>query len=322
MQLINHTPFPALLTRFGASMDVMGSSLVVRATYDVRGDQLVPSAEQSWPTSPKPWECAYGPMEADEAFYKGGTDLFVFGTARTPGRRPVSYLDVSFQVGKFVRDLVVFGLRAWLPNGRSLMASAPQRFVEMPLTMEHAFGGTAEWDELQVPCSDNPKGKGFYLEQEQAVGKQLPNVEDPRRVIARWDDRPLPVGVGICPPAFSERLKLGVTFDEKGVMRKVHGRLFNAAYPDMVAEGVEPGDRVRLRGVSHEGDLGFVLPSIPAALRVKLDRTEIVNLPRIDQIGIEVDQRKVFITYRHPFRYVLYAQQQRSAELLSTPVGG
>lgn len=80
LDLINHTPFPALLTRFGASIDTMASSLVARVTYDIRDGRLLPSVEQSWTVSPKPWECQYEPMESDEAFYKGGTDVFVFGS--------------------------------------------------------------------------------------------------------------------------------------------------------------------------------------------------------------------------------------------------
>ncbi len=90
MELLNYTPFPALMTRFGASPDVMGASLVARVTYDLRDGIATPSDEQSWIVSPKPWECEYGPMEADEVFYKGGTDLFVFGSARTPRQRPLT----------------------------------------------------------------------------------------------------------------------------------------------------------------------------------------------------------------------------------------
>jgi hypothetical protein len=255
-------------------------------------------------------------MEADEAFYKGGTDVFVFGSARSPGQRPVNRLAVTIEVGTLRRDLVVFGERAWLPAMRSVVPSAPQPFVEMPLILANAYGGTAEWDGLQVPFADNPKGKGYILEEDQAAGKRLPNIEDPKALITRWSDQPAPVGVGVCPQAFSGRLRAGVTFGTSGAMKEIHPRLFNAAFPDMVASDVKPTTPVRLTGVSHDGPLLFQVPEVPVVFRLTLDQTQIVRTPAIDQIGIEVDQRRAFITYRYPFRYVLYQRQRRQAELL------
>jgi hypothetical protein len=316
VDLFNSTPFPALLTRFGASADTMGSSLVSRVTYDWVGDRLRASEQQSWAVSPKPWECAYGPMEADEAFHKGGTDLFLFGHARSPGQKPVTQLMVSVEAGAFRREVAVFGERAWIPRMKSLVASAPKPFVEIPLTLDNAYGGTSEWDGLKVPFADNPGGKGFILEEAQAPGVRLPNIEDPKALIARWDDRPGTVGLGVCPPSFSGRLRAGVTFGTNGAMKEIHPRLFNAAYPEMVAADVQPGMPVRLNGVSHDGPLSFVVPETPIVFRLSLDQQHIVRKPAIDQIGIEVDAKRVFITYRYPFRYVLYRGQQRKAELL------
>jgi hypothetical protein len=316
MDLLNFTPFPALLTRFGASADTMGSSLVVRVSYNLEGGRLVPSEQQSWTVSPKPWECEYGPMEADEAFYKGGTDVFVFGHARSPGRRPVTQLAVTVEIGHFRHEVAVIGERAWLPRTKSVVMSAPKPFVEMPLIMANAYGGTAEWDGLKVPFADNPAGKGFILDEEGAPGQRLPNIENPRALITRWDDRPTPVGVGVCPPAFSGRLRAGITFSPRGIMKEIHARLFNAAFPEMVAPDVRPGLPVRVMGVSHDGPVAFALPETPVVFRLSFDQTQLVRKPAIDQVGIEVDKQRVFITYRYPFRYVMYPGQRRQAELL------
>jgi hypothetical protein len=317
MDLFNHTRFPSILTRFGASIDTMGSALVVRATYDIVQGRLVPSDEQSWAVSPKPWQCEYGPMEADDAFHKAGTDLFVFGRACSPGGRPTTQMKVSIEVGAFRRDVTVFGDRAWLPGGKQPKASAPRPFVEMPLTMSNAYGGSSEWDGLKVPFADNQLGKGFVLEVEQAPGVRLPNIEDPQKCIVRWDDRPAPVGLGICPPTFSGRLAAGITFGDNGAMKRIHPRLFNAAYPEMIAADVGPGTLVRLSGVSPNGVVAFSLPATPVVFRLTMDRTVMERVPTIDQVGIEVDKKRVFITYRHPFRYALYEGQQRRADLLA-----
>ena len=316
MDLHNHTPYPALLARFGADDDVMGAALVVRVTYDIAGGRLFPSAEQAWPVSPAPWECEYGPMEPDSAFYKGGVDLFVFGSACAPYRRAVTHMGVLFEVGRFRRELAIFGNRAWLPRGTTVVMSAPQPFVTMPLTMENAYGGAGKWDGLEVSCPDNPKGKGFNLDLMQAVGKQLPNIEDPQSLIRRWDDRPTPVGVRVCPMAFSTRLQRGAEFTDKGALKKLNGRLFNCAFPEMVVEDVRPGDPVRLSGVTPDTPVSFVIPEPPVTFRASYDAVTKEAVPGYDQIGVEVEKNRVFITYRYSFRYVLYRRQKRKAELV------
>jgi len=313
----------------------MGAALVVRISYDlvrngnIGRDQiwdqdrdgppnarLVPSAEQAWPVSPKPWEGEYGPMEPDNAFYKGGTDLFVFGAACAPQGRPVTTMNVIFEVGAFRREVTVFGDRTWIKRGGDAVIGAPQPFVRMPLGMERAFGGSANWDGLDVAFPDNPKGKGFFLELDQAIGKPLPNLEDPQRLVRRWDDRPTPVGVGVCPPAFSTRLGRGMDYTPEGALKKIHPRLFNSAYPDMVVAGVKAGDRVRLTGVRPDGPLSFDLPAAPVLFRLRFDDVSKERVPSHDQIGVEVEKDQVFITYRYAFRYVLYRRQQRRADLL------
>ncbi len=321
MDLHNHTPYPALLSRFGAENDVMGSSLVVRITYEIaNGGRLVPSAEQAWPVSPKPWACDYGPMEPDNAFYKGGTDLFVFGAACAPQGRPVTTMNVVLEVGRFRREIAVFGDRTWVKRGDDVGIGAARSFVTMPLTMENAFGGAGKWDRLKVPCADNPKGKGFHLEAAHAVGQLLPNIEEPKSLIRRWDDRPTPVGVGVCPPAFSSRLSRGMTYTKEGALDKLHPRLFNSAFPEMVVEGLQAGDEVRLTGVTHDAPLTFNLPEAPVAFRMRFDDVGRERIPGYDQVGVEVDKRRIFITYRYAFRYVLYKRQKRQAELVRREV--
>jgi hypothetical protein len=65
--------------------------------------------------------------------------------------------------------------------------------------MPHAFGGKirGEYGELAWPA--NPAGKGYCLSEATAPGTALPNIEDPRAPIRRWDDRPDPVGVAPYP---------------------------------------------------------------------------------------------------------------------------
>jgi hypothetical protein len=317
MDLLNHTPFPAFLWTAIADDDRLMAALVTRVTFDLRDGRLTPSAEQVWRVSPAPWKCPYGPVEGDDIFYKGGVDFIVFGNAHGPGGREVTQLDVGLELGDFRRRILVFGNRTWERKGTGVHPSQPQPFRALSLNVENAFGGKAPWDGLEVPFADNPAGKGYYLEEEQAIGQPLPNLEDPEHLIRNWDDRPDPVGVGLCPMANGKRLRHGIEFDEDGGLRKIHPRLFNSAFPEMVVAGVKPGDRCRLVGMSKAGLMTFSIPDFQLRIRLTFDK-EIIEQPlAIEQVGVEVDARRVFITYRYPFLFVLYPLQRRLAELLT-----
>jgi hypothetical protein len=89
----------------------------------------------------------------------------------------------------------------------------------------------------------------------------------------------------------------------------------------MVVERVRPGDVCRLTGLCEEGPLAFSIPDLELRTRLTFDPEVVERRLEIDQVGVEVDQRRVFITYRYPFRYVLYPLQRRLAELLQPASG-
>ena len=60
-------------------------------------------------------------------------------------------------------------------------------------------------------------------------------------MIKTWEDRPAPVGVGLCPPFFGPRMRDSVVFSKEGALTKLRPTLFNAAFPAMVAPSVEAG---------------------------------------------------------------------------------
>jgi hypothetical protein len=316
MELVNHTPFPAALFRTVIDQERLAASVFARVTYDIREETLVPTGEQVWQVSGPPWEGPQGPMESDEIFYKGGVDLFVFGHARAPGGRPVTEIEVRIEVGTFQKRVIVVGDRVWEARGKRLVPSAPKPFSAIPLTPEFAYGGTDKWDELDVSHPDNPRGKGYYLEKENAIGGALPNLEDQEKRITAWEDKPNPVGLTFCPMTSGQRMRNGIELDEKGSLKAIRPVLFNSAFPDMILERVVPGDRVRLSGLDESGPLAFSIPATDLIVRLQFD-AELIERPlAIDQVGIEVDARRAFIGYRYPFRYVMYPLQKRSCELL------
>ena len=316
MKLDNRTPYPAHLFRGSVDEQRMFGSLAVRVTYDIVGDQLRPAQDQPWKLSPTPWENEYGPMPHDELFYRGGVDVFVLGHARAPAGRAAAKIDVEVRVGaEFRSRLVVFGDRVWKRQGPRLVPSAAAPTRAVPLTLAHAYGGKDRWDGLDVPFPDNPDGRGFYLEEATAEGKPLPNIEDPAAPIQRWDDRPEPVGAQITGQGFGPRLRRSVEF-EGNELTTLHPTFYNHAFPRMIAPRARRGDRVSVTGVREDGPVVFYLP--PSGLRARIGLEPHVHEvdPPIEQIGVEPDKLRVFVSYRYPFRYRFYPLQKRWAELV------
>lgn len=324
MKLENRTRAPALLYRGGVDESRLFGSVFARVTYDLRGGELVPAREQVWEVSPGPWEGPHGPMDADEVFYRGGVDVMVFGAARPPGGRAAPWVEVSVEVGKAFRQVLwVFGPRRWVRTHRGLEQTEPTPFEAIPLTLEHAFGGTDSWDGLEVPFPANPQGTGFYLTEESAENGLLPCIEDPDARIAAWEDRPEPKGIGATSMAFGPRVQRSVRFDEgSGRLSELKPTFFNSAFPDMVVPtpepgepAVRPGEVVTVQGVRPEGPLHFTVPPCPFRVELRFEDEVIERTLAVDQIGIEPDHDRVFVAWRYPFRYKLIPLQRRACIL-------
>jgi hypothetical protein len=316
MELENRTPFPAALVRAILDERRLAAAVVARVTYAVAKGKATPAEEQAWKVSLKPWDSEHGPMESDEIFYRGGVDLLLFGTARAKGGKPFATHEVSIEAGKFARKVAVFGKRHWEGSFFKVVPSAPQPVAAVPLTLAHAYGGKDKWDGLDVPYPDNPEGKGFYLDAKAALGNPLPDLEEPDRLIAKWDDRPEPAGVGLCPIHNGLRVRNGLEFDPKShLLKTLKPAYFNQAFPRMICPALKAGDAVKVSGVLESGSFQFELPRTDLVARLRFG-DEVDECPLvIDQVGIEPDRSRAFVTYRYPFRYVLRPLTVRSCEL-------
>lgn len=311
MRFTNATPFPALLHRQGIPGRRIAAAIVARATFEI-GAPCRASRQQPWRVSPTAWDGPGGLMEPDAVFDRHGCDLFLLGDASSPDGSPVTALDVSMEVGTFSAGVRVLGDRIWVRDGDRLVPGPAEPFVRMPLGPERAYGGVALFDELPIPHPDNPGGKGFHVEMEQAEGGALPNVEDPEHVVTSWEDRPEPVGVGFCSLGFGPRVRRGAVVQD-GAVVGVTPALYNAAFPRFVAPAVEPGATVVVRGMGPE--LRFDLPSVPLVARTRVGGTEHDDPLRIDQVGVEPEKRRLFVTYRYTFIYPLRRGEVRRCEL-------
>jgi hypothetical protein len=313
MNFDNQTAFPAKLFRTALDEDRLAASLALRVTYESANGRFTPSAEQDWIISGAPRDTPYGQMPGDELFYRGGVDIFVLGHLRPSPGQTSTDIDIRNETGGFNCRVKVFGDRVWQRTPAGLVPSAPEPIENLSLTLANAFGGTGAWDGLDVPFAHNPKGKGFYLEEEHAVDMPLPNIEDPDNLVAKWNDHPVPVGVGICPPDFAGRAMALVDPDTQEF--KFSAKFFNAAFPAMIAPPISPGDILTLRGVTSDQKISVRIPTDQFQTRLSFGDELITRAMPIDQVGIELDRGRIFVSYRYPFRYVVHRRQQRNCEL-------
>ena len=96
---------------------------------------------------------------------------------------------------------------------------------------------------------------------------------------------------------------------------RITPRFFNAAFPQMIARGARAGSAIRIAGVSEDGPVELTVPDHALSVRLRFGDEVHEARPALDQIGVEVDLRRVFIAYRHPFRYVVRELQERACEL-------
>lgn len=318
MDLLNNTSFSAKLFQAGLEDDQMAACVIVRVVYEVEHGQLRISDQQDWPVTFEDRETIYGTMVSDLVYRKGGVDLLVFGEAKS--KVPVEKMDVSLAVNEnILANLTVFGDRYWGKTSFGIRPGSPSPFTEMPVRLEHAFGGKAMWDGLEIPYPQNPVGKGYYLDEESAIGNPLPNIEDPANLIFNWSDHVTPVGFGSCP--LNQRpMQDNLVIDDDGKIKSVLPGFFNAAFPALVAAEILPGDRISVAGMSLPPQFTFQIPAVDFEVELTLGEKQAIRPMKIDQVGIIPGESKAFITYRFPFRYEIRPREIRTCSILDNKI--
>ena len=185
MELINKTAYNAGFFNTVVSDDGLLAAVVCKPTFRIEGTSLVPTPEEPWPVGNEPVETEFGVFDGEPPFVRRGCDFIFVGNAYAPVGRPTSEFDVDITVGEnFHRRLRIFGDRHWVKNGEKLQATPPQPLNEIPLSYKNSFGGICECETGEMKWSANHDGKGFYIEEWQAEGEPLPNIEDPDHLIS------------------------------------------------------------------------------------------------------------------------------------------
>lgn len=252
-----------------------------------------------------PYPDAGTPMHPGDLFLrKPACDVVVAGTARAD--EPVSALDVRVEVGALAKSLRVFGPRVWYRSLGVTRPTDPQRFTELPLLWEHAYGGMDISDPEKVAEEPrNPLGRGVASHVESLEGTPLPQIEDPRELITSARSRPTPAGVSALTTAFEPRRSYAGTMDQRWEDERMplhpedfDERFNQVAHPDLVG-AVKGGEPVRILNIGRPGVSQFTLPRLVFQVDARADGGRVTGYrPVLDTVVILPDEHAVDLTHR------------------------
>lgn len=320
MDFINETDCPAELFRSAFEEDVLHNSLLARIRYELKDNtQLVPVSEANKLKTLRQEiiEDEYGNLEPDIFFSRTGTDLMIFGDA-VSDKGKVKNLTVTVNAGGYQLSMLVIGNRIWEKRNmksEDLLASEPEPFEKMPMTYKNAFGGKTQTEYGDLPYADNPIGKGYYLAQEEALDKLLPNIEDPKALIKKWDDKPEPIGIAPYPSNWGLRLKKIVSVKGDEIELVPENGIFDKAIPALSGKRLEAGQTISITGMSKSGKVQFKLPVCNVEAVVSLGNKVHIRELVLEEVLIDLRQSTVDLSYRKNFNYDFVPHQIRKTVL-------
>lgn len=312
---VNTTPF---LAEPFVSTDKSGQrrcTVVLKATFAVDEDGRCRPDDEQRPFvyadehhgAPGTTSVAY---ECDFAPHKPRIDVLVNGRAIAPQRRAVTQLEVGLSGPGLDKRALVTGDRAWVRRVVGLGPSPAQPFETMPLVWDRAFGGsdlssrkpTRHASELR-----NLVGVGFHVNDDEATleGTPLPNIERPGATMRAWSDKPEPIGFGPVGRAWSPRVRLAGTYDQRWfdevrpfLPADFDDHYFQAAPLDQQLAALPPDAVFECTNMCERGHFVARLPvlRVPVAFRFAGgDRAaQLVH----DTVILEPDRRRVVVLGR------------------------
>lgn len=343
MDLVNKTPLAAeLQVGDPPGFERRIGAILAKATYRIVDDRALELETQDpVPLFDTDEETDLGLrprddlVRRDEAF-----EVILLGAAYVPGDRPDAATMVTLRLGDVQRQLLVVGDRRWKKGFMGTSITDPEPFTRMPMTWEHAFGGSAPVDidegaTIDVAHPLNRAGKGFDAESA-AQGlaeafrtpngypkidyeRTLPNLEDPAHRISRPDDAPQPKCWATLPLSsglHGMRVLDGMDEDEMTSEQLIQqDSLLYRAHPDWVIERPPAGAPLVLTNATRSGSLRVTLPT----LRVMFDyinrgRTATGELmPQM--LVLYPEEQRLTLTYRKPFTYPFEGGAERCIRL-------
>ncbi len=315
MELFNETPYAAKV--FSTVLDDSShlAVVVVKATYRFAPDGTVELDR----TSPSPIHKSIssgelGPIWPDTFARKEDAEVFVYGRAIARGGLAVRELDVSLQIGDHVVPAKVFGRRTWRRGGLGYTwLAGPDYFHEMPLGWDRAYGGRAPSRGRGVPFPDNPIGKGFVLDRDMIDGVELPNIEDPARLIGAWFEQPQPFAFAPLPPnsAMVESKERDNPLSSASGSFASTTSTLNIAHPRLRIPSLVPGDEIVTQHMSPTGYQRFLLRLPAVWVDVRLGSQRSFLGVRLDTLILHPSEWRYVVVGRRAIRYQTGAETLR-----------
>ncbi len=262
--------------------------------------------------------------EIDYAPRKHFCDLLLNGTACAPGGQATERMTASVQLGNWSKSISVVGDRFWYTAG-GVRSTAPAPFVRMPITYDHAFGGTDlrhESSAEHAAFMANPSGRGFHrhLREEWLEGSPLPNTEEAGVTVDRPDGVFHPMSFGPIGRHWEPRVRFAGTYDEDWLDNvfpflpaDFDERYYQSAPPDQQLPKPVGEQVLKLVGLTPDGYRECVLPHFEAPIQVFPKRGEREDfVAQADTIVIEPDLERVTMTWRvsRPLRKDMFEIEQ------------
>ncbi len=345
MKLVNRTPVPAqlLIAEPGPGGPRIGT-LVAKATFSIMADGgIVLDSQDPYPLFDHPRETEWGLLPSDHAVrFDDRFEVILLGVARAPGRRPITQLPVAMTVAGVRREIWVYGDRYWQGLDQAperLRISNPQPFVEMPLTWERAFGGSAEilvdqGAPILVHDPRNPKGRGFDFSRAAETYREmmntpdgypryprersLPNLEDPDHLIRTWDDAPDPACWATLPVESSLHALRSVRIPEKareGDAPEILDMFGYQACSDWIIDAPAPGAAIVLEGLDPGGPIRFRLPGAGLGVDYVVGERKGSRELAPHMLVILAEEKRFYIVYRLRFHFDFEAETERTMRL-------
>jgi hypothetical protein len=285
MKIVNQTPFPVHAMPGTGPGDEPVLTIVLKGTFELMPGQCARPATEVMPIAfgDELVETPRGMLplwDSDLAPFKPRADVLLVGMAHAPRGKPCRELDVRMQVGRVDKTLRVFGERRWERGllGGDPRPGEPEPFREAEISSAYAYGGGDT--KRGAVFLENPIGIGFIADKAKhrdVEGQELPRVEDPAHLVARWKDRPSPARFGSLGRGWASRVRHLGTYDERWEQeraplppRDFSYEFFNAAPRDQqVKDYLEGNEPFRLDHATPSGPLIGKLPGVRPGVGVR-----------------------------------------------------
>jgi hypothetical protein len=269
----NHTPFATAGSFVCDKNGYMHWVVAVRATLEFADSGRLVRAAEQLPVSRTP--VFRGPATTSSLIHdndlvlpKTATDVIVDAHAWAPAQRPVTMLDVGFELGPIRKQLRVHGPRSWIHSAtQDITPGTPQTFVTSPIGYECAFGGA---DKSGGHFAPNPAGRGYALSPTELLHTLAPSIEDLAEPLMAKRRPSRAAGFGAIAAHWSPRSAFAGTYDARWQRERaplwpqdLDERFFQSAPVDQQVPGqLRGGEECVLVHLTKSGSARFRLPKI------------------------------------------------------------